>query len=86
MALATHPEERLSLDLLGVLLTCPQALLRALLEELGKRTDVHWSPWPQALPASSSTTSKLGPRTSRMGGDGRPMSHSTCLAQPWTLQ
>lgn len=37
-ALATNPEERMCLDLLGVLFTCPQALLRALLEELGKRT------------------------------------------------
>lgn len=39
-ALATHPEERLCLDLLSILLTRPQALLRALLEELGKRPGV----------------------------------------------
>ena len=61
-ALATHPEERLCLDLLGVSLACPQALLRALLEELGKRTDAqsgHLAPRPCPPPP---------PPTSWVGG------------------
>lgn len=47
---ATHPEERLCLDLLGILLTCPQALLRALLEELGKEHVLAEGTGPQAPP------------------------------------
>lgn len=53
MVQATHPEEWLHLDLLSVLLACPEALLWALLEELGRRAGVHSGAPPQhCLPST----------------------------------